>query len=264
MTRVCYCADDYGLSPAISSGIIDLIAQHRLHATSCMTQAEDWVQSARQLKPYLSTIDIGLHLNFTHLFYPATFAFSLRQLMQSAWLHTLDRTQVRESIIQQWQHFTDVLGKAPDFVDGHQHIHQFPVIREVLVEFLIEKKFTGWVRNLQHSLVAPHYRFKTQMLMLLGSKALHKLCSEAGIKQNQSFAGIYDFQHVNYAELNQTWLAQAQDGLLIMCHPAQVSNSNTDLIHAAREQEYQYFASENFLNDCNAHHITLGRIGEEQ
>lgn len=264
MVRVCYCADDYGLNPAISSGIIELVAQHRLHATSCMTQAHDWFQTAHHLKPFLSTIDIGLHLNFTHIFDEHTVAFPLNTLMQKAWLHRLDRTQLRESIQEQWQRFTDALGKAPDFIDGHQHIHQFPVIREVLIEFLIEQNFKGWVRNLQHSFSAPHHQFKTQMLMLLGSKALHRLCVQANIRQNTCFAGIYDFKEKDYAQLNQSWLAQAQDGLLIMCHPAQQSMPNTDSIHPAREREYQYLVSEQFLDDCNKYHITLGPIGKEQ
>ena len=55
-------------------------------------------------------------------------------------------------LITQWNHFIEATGKTPDFVDGHQHVHQFPVIRDVLVEFLNQQRFDGWVRNLDHPL----------------------------------------------------------------------------------------------------------------
>lgn len=80
-------------------------------------------------------------------------------------------------------------------------------------------------------------------------------------KQNQFFAGIYDFQQIDYAHLNQKWLSQAQDNLLIMCHPAQNLIKDTDPITIARLQEYRYLASEQFAIDCQNYQITLSRIG---
>mgnify|MGYP000073246266 CR=1 FL=1 len=34
----------------------------------------------------------------------------------------------------QWARFCEALGRAPRFVDGHQHVHQFPVIRDALLQ----------------------------------------------------------------------------------------------------------------------------------
>ncbi|MHA3098365.1 ChbG/HpnK family deacetylase [Acinetobacter brisouii] len=261
MTHVCYCADDFALHPSISTAIIKLIAQQRLHATSCMTQSPDWSQAAQQLKPYAAQADLGLHLNFTHAFDDTTVAFPLNTLMVKAWLRLLDRQQIRNSIAEQWNAFIEALGQAPDFIDGHQHVHQFPVIREVLIEFLKEQNFNGWVRNLRHTLVVSPYQFKTYMLMQLGSATLNHLCMQNNFKQNQFFAGIYDFQQIDYAHLNQKWLSQAQDNLLIMCHPAQNLIKDTDPITIARLQEYRYLASEQFAIDCQNYQITLSRIG---
>ncbi|WP_111895961.1 ChbG/HpnK family deacetylase [Acinetobacter sp. MB5] len=261
MIRVCYCADDFALHPSISSAIIDLIAQQRLHATSCMTQSPDWSHAAQQLKPYAAQADLGLHLNFTHVFSADTYAFPLNTLMVKAWSRQLSSEKIYDSLAEQWQTFTNALGKVPDFVDGHQHVHQFPVIREVLIQFLKEQNFKGWIRNLSHTLVVSPYQFKTHMLMQLGSKSLKQLCLKNNFKQNEVFAGIYDFQQIDYAALNQKWLHQAQDNLLIMCHPAQYVIKDNDPIKTARLQEYQYLASEQFIHDCQANQITLTRIG---
>ncbi|WP_151710136.1 ChbG/HpnK family deacetylase [Acinetobacter brisouii] len=261
MANVCYCADDFALNSSISNAIIDLIQKNRLHATSCMTQSPEWPNAAQQLKPYTFQAEVGLHLNFTHVFDSDTWAFSLPQLMFKAWSRQLSRQKVYESIQAQWQAFTQALGQTPDFVDGHQHVHQFPIIREVLIQFLQEQNFKGWIRNLQHAVVVAPYQFKTNMLMQLGSKSLRRLCTQSHFKQNQNFAGIYDFKPMNYASLNQKWLAQAQDDLLIMCHPAQNSTDQDDAIKVARVQEYQYLDSSQFIYDCQANQITLTRIG---
>src|SRR4051794_20452051 len=59
------CADDYGLSPGISSAIRDLIARGRLSAPSCMTMSPFWPDHASWLKPYADQVDVGLHLTLT-------------------------------------------------------------------------------------------------------------------------------------------------------------------------------------------------------
>ena len=43
--RIWLCADDYGISPAVSRGIRDLIARGRLNATSVMVNAPSFGQA---------------------------------------------------------------------------------------------------------------------------------------------------------------------------------------------------------------------------
>lgn len=78
--------------------------------------------------------------------------FSLPMLIVRAWSASLNRELITQCIEEQWDLFVSVLGKQPDFIDGHQHIHQFPFIRDILLQLLKKKKFTGWIRNLQQSI----------------------------------------------------------------------------------------------------------------
>lgn len=261
MTKVCYCADDFSMSPEISSAILDLIEKHRLHATSCMTQSHLWKSDAQRLMKFLEHIECGLHLNFTHFFDADTPSFSLPKLMFLAWSKQLDAAAIRQNIETQWNHFIEATGKTPDFVDGHQHVHQFPVIRDVLVEFLNQQRFDGWVRNLDHPLSISPYRLKTFMLRHLGAAQLNRSCQTHHIQQNRYFAGIYDFKFSNYAALNQQWLQKAQDGLLVMCHPSLLHSSIQDPIHSARVAEYQYLQSNQFEQDCHKFNIQRSKIG---
>jgi predicted glycoside hydrolase/deacetylase ChbG (UPF0249 family) len=39
----------------------------------------------------------------------------------------------------QWDKFTEACGRLPDFIDGYQHVHQLPVICDVLFAVTIKK-----------------------------------------------------------------------------------------------------------------------------
>ncbi len=262
MAKVCYCADDFSMRPEISSAILSLLEKERIHATSCMTQSPSWFQDAKVLTSLDTTAEIGLHLNFTQDFGVQDYTEQLPKLMLGAWTGQLSQTKVRDSIIRQWELFCSATGRMPDFVDGHQHVHQFPVIREALFKFLNQQQFKGWVRSLRYPVLTPNTRIKVTLLKLLGATRFSEMCQHYNIHQNSTFAGIYSFDAQSYALLNQQWLAQAQDQLLIMCHPAlSHSQSSHDPIHAARVREFEYFDSAQFQQDCRHHHIQLGPLG---
>ena len=59
------CADDFGLTPGISAGIARLAHTGRLTAISCLTNGADWASAAPLLDGLPTSVDVGLHLNFT-------------------------------------------------------------------------------------------------------------------------------------------------------------------------------------------------------
>ncbi len=282
MSSVLFCADDYALNAPISQAILQLMEDDRLQATSCMTQAADWAThgaALRALKARKPHLQIGLHFNLTHDFGDALLFLPLGQLMLTAWLRVLPKAWVNKTLTGQWQQFVDVMGFPPDYIDGHQHVHQFPVVRTVLTNFLANHHYTGWVRNLSHTLPTPGYRFKSSLLPRLGADALARLCQSLGIPQNQRFAGIYDFSEATpYPTLMQHWLDSANpqghlklavpevvstalsDSLLIMCHPALDSSDASDSIAAARVREYTYLASARFPQDCVDRQLTVNTM----
>lgn len=265
MKMVCYCADDYALNDQISHAVRTLLYKNAIQATSCMTQSPIWKEQALLLLELRAQIDhpveLGLHLNFTNAFTSETIHFPLSTLMLKAWMRSLDRDKIKQSISQQWDLFIDAIGASPDFIDGHQHIHQFPVIREILVEFLKEKNFKGWIRNLNKTISAKNYQFKSQCLEFLGAHTTYTLIQKNHFLNNPYFSGIYDFKQVNYRVLMQEWLSKAQDKTLVMCHPASDLPNEFDEIQAARIQEFEYLNSDQFLEDCQKFKIQLKPMG---
>jgi predicted glycoside hydrolase/deacetylase ChbG (UPF0249 family) len=246
--RVVICADDFGMNSAIDGAIIHLGELGRLNATSCLTQGPSFVQGALALRQ--SMLFSGLHLNFTErlgeddgLYMP------IGALIRRAWLRRLDPDVVRTQIIAQLDGFEAHMLRAPDFVDGHQHVHQFPVIRECLLQVLTHRY--GDRRPWLRATVAPALtglawpmRYKANVIEVLGARRLHSLSRAQGYVQNPYFLGVYDFQggSAAYARLMQQWLGLARSGDLIMCHPATGAVAG-DVLGKQRQAEYEVLSS---------------------
>lgn len=255
MTPLIISADDYAQSPAIDAGILALIQQQRLTATSCLTLSPRWAEAAKLITGEIrSKADIGLHLDFTQ--YEQPLRNSLAKLIARTVGHSLPRKAIRESIETQLSRFEDALGTAPDYIDGHQHVHQLPQIRDELLE-IVARRYAAklpWIRIAQPPL---QDGFKAVIIRMLGADRLKNGALKAGVRHSGTLLGVYGFSG-DVADYNQklgAWLhhAQSSSGDVIsalMCHPAlAIPSSNSKLddpIYEARLREYQIFAGEEF------------------
>ena len=58
---------------------------------------------------------------------------------------------LRTEIAAQLDTFTQALGRAPAYIDGHQHVHQLPVVRTLLLEEIARRYPAAalWLRSTQ-------------------------------------------------------------------------------------------------------------------
>jgi len=224
--RVVLCADDFGMSPTIDTGIIRLAEQGRISAASCLSYGPTFVSNGPALAE--TGAQLGLHLNFTEPLGQVGLYLPLAALIRHAYLRRLDMQAVRTQIIRQLDRFESVLGRQPDFVDGHQHVHQLPQIRRALLD-LLALRYRGrahpWLRNTRAVAASgaslPH-RGKAFLIQALGAGAFSRRAIQLGFSLNARFAGVYDFQggETAYRALLEAWLQQVGEGDLLMCHPA--------------------------------------------
>jgi predicted glycoside hydrolase/deacetylase ChbG (UPF0249 family) len=249
MKRIVLCADDYGQNSAISQAIIDLLEKKRLSATSCLTTSADWFSHAHQLEPFKNQADIGLHFNLTedtHLAEPVS------RLILKSHLRLLNKKAIIAECHAQLDLFIQGTGRLPDFVDGHQHVHQFPVIREALLAVYEERLRDNqtYIRCTYNPYVLHRFQdvgyIKQMIIQLCGAREFKRQLLARKIPHNHTFSGIYDFKNAaNYAEYFPQFVQQVQDGGLIMCHPAlQNEIPGTDTIADARVIEYAYLSKE--------------------
>jgi chitin disaccharide deacetylase len=257
------CADDYGISAAVNVAIRDLVVRRRLNATSVMVVAPSFHRSEALaldvLNSGMARVAIGLHLTLTAPFRPLSAAYrpvregsflSLGATMARAFMHRLAPDALAGEIAAQLRMFVHTFGRAPDFIDGHQHVHLFPQIREAVLKLAKEGAPDAWLR--QCGRVAPRrFRFSDRKAWLLDvlSHDFRERAGACGVRTNPAFAGAYAFRDdANFAALFAGFLDQLPDGGVIMCHPGFVDADlrRLDPLTSLREREYAFLAGQQF------------------
>lgn len=257
------CLDDFGLHAGINQAALQLASLGRISAVSCMVAALHWRSGAPALVDQgTGRVDIGLHLDFTEHTFDAGVRHSLAALITQSEARALDRQRVRDEIGRQLDAFEDAMGRGPDHVDGHQHVHQFPIIRQELVAALLERypRQRPWLRRTRR----PNgpAGFKPWLIEWLGCEALSELARTHGFPQNQSLLGIYGFDGdaAHYQGLLSHWLRIARPGDLLMCH-ASATVTPADPIAGARANEWQVLSSPTFAELLAHEGVRLAPLG---
>lgn len=251
MREVIINADDLGLAASVDAAIVDLASRGIVTAASLMSlyapAQADLAELARQ------RISLGLHLDLTSAAACSRYACArpLRRLIAASWCRRLDRCELKAAVREQLDRFCQRVGAAPAFVDGHEHVHQFPMIRDALLEALAELAPTP----------RPYLRYtqtrvwrggKAASIAALGAGTLRRMGSAAGYAGNADFAGVYALdREVPLDQCWNAWLAQLpRHGGLLMCHPG------TDAAQGAfRLREYRYLTSAAFRDTLMRHAV---------
>jgi len=238
------CADDFGLSAGINSAILELIDRGRLSATSCMTTMPAWTEeSARSLLARQERAALGLHFNLTE----GEPAIPLGRLMLQSLSGQLDLTRIQQVLEQQLERFEQLTGRAPDFIDGHQHVQMFPGIRQRVLRTIRQRypRQRPWIRVSTPALSGHDARFKALIVRLMGV-GFERRRRQYEIAGSGHFAGLYSLTpDAGFERMLQHWLDQLPEGALIMCHPGKTDGSSP--LARARQQEYDWLASDAFI-----------------
>lgn len=256
MKRFTLCADDYALSPEVNKGILTLVQSGRVHAVSCLTESTIWPEAAKQLQDTPHEVQIGLHFNLTLPFGQSERLVSC--LLADSISGRIDHNWARQRLDKQWEKFLRYFGRMPDFIDGHQHVHAFPGIRNVMIQYLRSWRWKGWVRSLASPTPFPADGLKRKVLSF-ATRPLPELLEFAGLPCNRHFAGFrpYRARHCFRSTFGQ-WLKHSPDGTLIMCHPASSGGLSKDAIRLCREQELSYLTTNEWSDDCHKMDVGFG------
>jgi hypothetical protein len=264
------CIDDFGLHEGINQACVSLASAGRVSAISCMVDGPAWSQDLATVRGLPATVDVGLHLNLTEALPGARLHRPLSSLIRLAYARRLDVTLVRDEIVRQFDAFESGLGRPPDFVDGHQHVHQLPVVRDALIPVLDARKRPGkpWLRS---TLPAPGWTTrglplgaiaKSRLIGALGAAALLAAADAHGYPHNRRMIGVYGFggSEAGYLTCLRAWLACADDGDLLMCHPAATGPAD-DPILAARRREYAVLSGDAYPESLHAAGFAVQPLG---
>jgi predicted glycoside hydrolase/deacetylase ChbG (UPF0249 family) len=264
------CADDYGIAPGVNAAIRDLIARGRLNATSVMVVAPSFTPGEVRALGEAGKAAIGLHLTLTGPFKPLTADFKplaqgtfhpLQAMLRLALMRRLDRVSLRREVEAQIGAFVEAFGRPPDFIDGHQHVHLFPQVRDAVLDVARRLAPGAWVRQCV-SATPLRARLSDPKGLLVDalSRAVRRRAVKLGIAVNPAFAGTYTYRpDADFAGLFPAFLAGLPDEGLVMCHPGHVDAELTrlDPLTTVREREYAYLAGDDFPAALQAYGLTL-------
>lgn len=261
------CADDFGLSPAISNGIVQLVQAQRVTAVSCMTNTPYWEQAAPALQRLPTSVAVGLHINLTEGL-PLSCELArvwprlptLAVLLARAHTGLIPLAAVQSEVEAQWWRFVEQTGTTPQHMDGHQHVHQLPRVREALFAAIDHLGVRPAMRSTA-SLIGPGCGFKRWVIRHTGAWQLQQQLQQRDLLHNTVLVGTHDFRGNDYQAWMCAWLATLpQTGGLLYCHPGQAKLiDGDDPIRSARQREFDYLSSDDFTHDLATADVTLVR-----
>jgi chitin disaccharide deacetylase len=274
LRHIWLCADDYGISPAVSAAIRELVARGLINATSVMVLTPTFsVGEAISLREAAaSRAAVGLHLTLTAPYHPLTdFApardgafLSLNGMAGRALVHRLDRLRLEAEMVSQFTAFRSAFGRNPDYVDSHQHIHVFPQISDALLRVIKQEAPQAWLRQCGRAASAPKSFADPKGYILDALSArLRRLAAQYGVRTNPAFSGTYSFRpDADFSKLFDRFLDGLPDGGLVMCHPGKVDQEllRLDPLTDLREREYAFFLGDRFSRLLAERGYALARI----
>lgn len=253
------CADDFGMTGGVSRAILDLLGRGKLTATGAMTNRPHWRRFAPELAAFAGQVDLGLHLNLTCAapisvmprLAQGGILPGLRDVARAAALSPDVRAEIATEIARQLDAFEDALGRPPDFVDGHQHVHVLPGVRRALLDTLARRYRAGalYVRDPADRLSAIRARGVAvgKALVIAGlATGFRAAALKRGLRVNRGFSGVapFDPDRDFMADLAR-FLIEPGPCHLVMCHPGFIDDelASLDPVVAARPVEHAAIAA---------------------
>jgi predicted glycoside hydrolase/deacetylase ChbG (UPF0249 family) len=228
-------ADDFGIGPDTSRGILDLAAAGVVTSTVLLVNspfAEDGVVMWRKAgRP----VELGWHPCLTldspvlppaevpSLVGPDGTFPGLGTLLKQLLLGRVRADEIGREFRAQFQRFVDLVGGPPANVNAHHHVHVFGVIGDALRRVLAELAPRAFVRRVVEPARTlwrvPGARAKRVFLTRLGRAAARQQVA-VGLPGADAVLGITDPQCVYDPTFFARWLAAAPGRVVeLTCHP---------------------------------------------
>jgi chitin disaccharide deacetylase len=265
------------MTAGVSRGILRLLEHGRISGAGAMTNQLHWKGWSHAFRSFEGQRDLGLHLNLTlgkpltampH-FAPTGNFPTIGAITKMAFTFNLPTEELRDEIEAQLEAFENAVGSAPDYIDGHQHVHGLPGVRSVLLKLLKVRYTKGkkpWLRNSSDDIssITKRGRLIRKALTVRGlTTGFGFAASRAGFLTNDGFAGFSQFNPRNdYAADFASYLIAAGPRHLVMCHPGEVDDElfKLDPVVHTRPQELAFLMSEQAGEIIQSAGMTLGRL----
>jgi predicted glycoside hydrolase/deacetylase ChbG (UPF0249 family) len=268
-------ADDYGIGPATSRGILELAARGLVTSTVLLVNSPHAEEGVRLWRRRGVPLEMGWHpcLTLDRPVLPAGQVASLVQPDGRFWpLEALSRrlalrrvraAEIEAELRAQYRRFLDLIGQPPAAVNSHHHVQVFPPVGDILLRVLGEQRPRPYVRRVREpwTMLArvPGARLKRGFLSLAGRWNARQQ-RRAGFPGNDWLAGVTDPPCVADPDYLTRWLARIPGRVVeLTCHPGHLDTtldgrdgSLQDGHLMRRVHEFQHLEHDSFRTSCRA------------
>jgi predicted glycoside hydrolase/deacetylase ChbG (UPF0249 family) len=234
-------ADDFGIGPETSRGILELAARGAVTSTVLLVNSPFAVEAVGLWRKAGRPLEVGWHPCLTidrpllppeqvpSLVGPDGDFPRLGQLLKRLVFGRVRRSEVEAEFRAQYRRFVELTGFPPANVNAHHHVHVFRSVGDALARVLAEHGSRPFVRRVVEPvrtlLRVPGARLKRAFLDRLGRPAARRQHA-AGLPGNQTLIGITDPPFVRAADFFGQWLAAARGRFVeLSCHPGHLDLS---------------------------------------
>lgn len=255
--RLIVTADDFGIGPGTSQGILELAARGRVTWTVLLVNSPHAAEAVRAWRRAGEVPALGWHPTLT-LDAPVLPADAVPSLVGSdgrfhplpTLLTRLARgavraVEIRAELRAQYARFLDLVGRPPPVVNAHHHLHVFPAVGALLRGVLAAQVPRPYLRRVVEPWVAvariPGGRLKRLALSWLGRSAA-RAQARAGFPGSDWIATLAGPLPPRYGRVVE-----------LVCHPGQPDPTLTGrdaLFSDARVREYRLLADDAFAAAC--------------
>lgn len=228
-------ADDFGMGPATSRGILDLASKGLVTGTVLLSNSPYAEETVRAWRQAGASLEIGWHPCLTmdppilpakevpSLVGPDGCFWPLGAFMRRAFMGRIRAAEVEAELTAQLHRFWDLTGQPPTVVNSHQHVQLFHPVGCMLQKILSSHRPLPYFRRIREPWLMirriPGARVKRAFLSSLGRiDAKHQ--DAIGFPGNEWLAGITDPPWVADADFLVRWLTQISGQIVeLTCHP---------------------------------------------
>jgi predicted glycoside hydrolase/deacetylase ChbG (UPF0249 family) len=228
-------ADDYGIGPATSQGILDLAARGLVTGSVLLVNSPYAEEAVHAWRRAGQPMELGWHPCLT-LDRPLAPAGSVASLIDSEgrfwplgrfvrrlWLRQIASAEIEIELRAQYERCRDLLGRQPALVNAHHHVQVFRPVGAILQRILQQSFPLPYLRRVcepWHTLLrVPGARAKRTFLALLGSGQARRQ-QRQGFPGNDCLAGVTDPACVADPAYLVRWITRLPGTVAeLTCHP---------------------------------------------
>ncbi len=228
-------ADDFGIGPATSQGILDLGRQGIVTATVLLVNSPYAEQAVRAWRQAARPVELGWHpcLTLDRPVLPVQRVpslvtsdgrfRSLGGLVRALLLGRVRVEEIEDEFRAQYARFRELVGLAPSVVNSHHHVQVFEPVGTALRNVLAGEQPAPYLRRIREPWRTlwrvPGARRKRLLLSMLGNRSARRQEAVA-LPGNDWLAGITDPPWVADPRFLERWLAHIPGTVVeLTCHP---------------------------------------------